>query len=91
MSILGELCTNTTHGSGWMIPMVSTRPCKLSTWNPTNGSWWMVQIPIEISTHYRGWDYGSVRELFVEGIGTNPPTTVGGLRSRWVTKGVNQE
>ena len=29
-------------------------------WNPTNGSWWIVQVlskkGFEVSTHCRGWD-----------------------------------
>jgi hypothetical protein len=44
---------------GGSVQILSTRNLTLS-WNPTNGSWWMVQIlsgGSEVSTHCRGWDY----------------------------------
>src|SRR6185503_19716791 len=41
--------------------MLSTRNIKTKPLNPTNGSWWIVQIlskeGSEVSTHCRGWDY----------------------------------
>src|SRR6185295_16043479 len=54
------------------------------TWpsNPTNGSWWMVQIlskGSEVSTHSRGWDYIRVQERSGRGDLNKPPTPVGGI------------
>src|SRR6185503_15398841 len=63
MSIPGKLCTNTTHGSGWMIPMLSTRPCN---YRPA--------IP---PTAVGGWFRSYLRRpLRCDGI---PPTVVGGM------------
>ena len=63
--------------------MVSTR--NLETWplNPTNGSWWIVQIlsgeGSEVSTHCRGWDYVANEERFGRKDLKYPPTAVGGI------------
>jgi len=63
MSIPGKLCTNTTHGSGWMIPMLSTRPCNYRPGIPP--------------TAVRGWFRSFLRRpLRCDGI---PPTVVGGM------------
>src|SRR6185295_7006315 len=42
--------------------MLSTPKFTQQRWNPTNGSWWIVQIPskkgFEVSTHCRGSNFG---------------------------------
>src|SRR6185503_3574134 len=50
--------------------------------NPTNGSWWMVQIlskGSEVSTHCREWDYIEFGEACSRKDLNEPPTAVGGI------------
>jgi len=76
-----EVRINPTHGSGWIIQMVSTRNLKSRGWNPTNGSWWIVQIlskGSEVSTHCHGWDYIEFGRVSRKDL-KEPPTAVGGI------------
>src|SRR5215218_912389 len=35
---------NPTHGSGWIVQMLSKTKYKGTPSNPTNGSWWIIQM-----------------------------------------------
>ena len=58
MLLCAEIPPTAVGGSFQMVSKTKQkeRPC-----NPTNGSWWIVQIlsddGSEVSTHCRGWDY----------------------------------
>src|SRR5215218_6798123 len=43
---------NPTHGSGWIVQMLSKTKYKGTPSNPTNGSWWIIQMLSK--TKYKG-------------------------------------